>query len=136
MSSAAREQSVIDSVARKLLIGGEWRDASGGASFDVDDPSTGETLCEVADGTPDDARAAMNAAVEAQAEWAVSPPNDRSKILHDAFELMAERIDDLARSTDLFIDGWQGVDTRLGRLEKMIQRIDQRQQFGLRRRHR
>ena len=40
-----------------------------------------------------------------------------------------ERIDDLALSTDLFIDGWQSVDRRLGRLEKMIERIDQRQQF-------
>ena len=40
-----------------------------------------------------------------------------------------ERIDDLALSTDLFIEGWQSVDRRLGRLEKMIERIDQRQQF-------
>jgi hypothetical protein len=40
-----------------------------------------------------------------------------------------ERIDDLALSTDLFVEGWQSVDRRLGRLEKMIERIDQRQQF-------
>ena len=40
-----------------------------------------------------------------------------------------ERIDDLALSTDLFIEGWQSVDRRLGRLEQMIERIDQRQQF-------
>lgn len=40
-----------------------------------------------------------------------------------------ERIDDLALSTDLFIEGWRSVDRRLGRLEKMIERIDQRQQF-------
>ncbi len=40
-----------------------------------------------------------------------------------------ERIDDLALSTDLFIEGWQSVDRRLGRLEKMIERVDQRQQF-------
>ncbi len=40
-----------------------------------------------------------------------------------------ERIDDLSLSTDLFIEGWQSVDRRLGRLEKMIERIDQRQQF-------
>jgi len=39
-----------------------------------------------------------------------------------------ERIDDLALSTDLFIEGWQSVDRRLGRLEKMIERIDRRLQ--------
>jgi hypothetical protein len=43
-----------------------------------------------------------------------------------------ERIDDLALSTDLFIEGWRSVDRRLGRLEKMIERIDQRQQFDQR----
>jgi hypothetical protein len=32
-------------------------------------------------------------------------------------------------STDLFIEGWRSVDRRLGRLEKMIERIDRRQQF-------
>ena len=40
-----------------------------------------------------------------------------------------ERIDDLALSTDLFIEGWQSVDRRLGRLEKMIERIDRQHQF-------
>jgi hypothetical protein len=41
-----------------------------------------------------------------------------------------ERIDDLALSTDLFIEGWQSVDRRLGRLEKIIERIDQRRGSG------
>jgi hypothetical protein len=36
-----------------------------------------------------------------------------------------ERIDDLTLSTDLFIEGWQSVDRRLGRLEQMIERLDQ-----------
>ena len=40
-----------------------------------------------------------------------------------------ERIDDLALSTDLFIEGWRSVDRRLGRLEKMIERTGQHQQF-------
>jgi succinate-semialdehyde dehydrogenase/glutarate-semialdehyde dehydrogenase len=93
---AADESSVIEGVERRLLIGGEWRDASGGETFAVEDPSTGETLCEVADGTPEDAKAALDAACATQAEWGASAPNDRSKILHDAFELMAERVDELA----------------------------------------
>jgi succinate-semialdehyde dehydrogenase/glutarate-semialdehyde dehydrogenase len=92
----ADERSVVEGVERRLLIGGEWRDASGGGTFAVEDPSNGETLCEIADATADDAKAALDAACAAQEEWAASPPNDRSKLLHDAFELMAERIDDLA----------------------------------------
>ncbi|MBA2523202.1 MAG: NAD-dependent succinate-semialdehyde dehydrogenase [Solirubrobacterales bacterium] len=96
MSTTTGEKSVIEGVERRLLIGGEWRDSSNGEQFAIEDPSTGETLCEIADGTPDDARAALDAAVDAREEWAASPPNDRSKILHDAFELMMERIDDLA----------------------------------------
>ena len=55
MSIATREQSVVDEVAKQLYIGGEWRDASGGETLAVEDPATGETLCEVADATPEDA---------------------------------------------------------------------------------
>ncbi len=93
---AADESAVIDGVNGQLLIGGEWRDSSSGEKFGIEDPSTGETLCEVADGTPDDAKAALDAACAAQEEWAASPANDRSKLLHDVFELLQERIDDLA----------------------------------------
>ena len=44
MSIASAEQTVIDSAPKQLLIGGEWRDASGGETLAVEDPSTGETL--------------------------------------------------------------------------------------------
>src|SRR5918994_6873897 len=47
-----------------------------------------------------------------------------------------ERIDDLSLSTDLFIEGWQSVDRRLGRLEKMIERPGKRAQVDSRRRFR
>jgi succinate-semialdehyde dehydrogenase/glutarate-semialdehyde dehydrogenase len=90
------EESVLASVPKQLLIGGEWRDATGGRTFGVEDPATGETLCEVADATPDDARAALDAAVAAQASWAATPPNERSEILHRAFLALGERADELA----------------------------------------
>jgi len=94
--SSTTEQSVIEGVDGRLLIGGEWRDASGGDTFPVHDPATGKALCEVADATPKDAKAAMDAAAEAQPEWAASAPNERSEILHSAFEAMAERAEELA----------------------------------------
>jgi succinate-semialdehyde dehydrogenase / glutarate-semialdehyde dehydrogenase len=96
MSIATEEQTVVDKVQRKLYIGGEWRDASGGGTLQVIDPATEEPLCEVADGTPEDAAAALDAAVATQAEWGGSAPNDRAGILWKAFELMMERADELA----------------------------------------
>ncbi|MEJ7790216.1 MAG: NAD-dependent succinate-semialdehyde dehydrogenase [Thermoleophilaceae bacterium] len=87
---------MIDGVHRNLFIGGEWRDASGGATLSVEDPATGEALCQVADATTDDAMAALGAAHEAQADWAATPPNDRSEILYNAYGAITERVDDLA----------------------------------------
>ncbi len=96
MAIATQEQQVVDKVEKRLYIGGEWRDASGGGTFSVIDPATEEPLCEVADATPEDAIAALDAAVAVQAEWGASAPNDRAAILWHAFELLTERADELA----------------------------------------
>jgi succinate-semialdehyde dehydrogenase/glutarate-semialdehyde dehydrogenase len=97
LSTATDERSVVETVPHQLLIGGEWRDGSGGDTLAVEDPSTGETIAEIADATPEDAKAALDAAVAAQPEWATSSPNERSTILQRTFELMNERADELAR---------------------------------------
>ena len=96
MAVATQEQQVLDAVPKQLYVGGEWRDASEGGTLEVEDPATGEPLCEVADSTPDDAIAALDAAVAAQPEWAAAPPNERSEILYRAFEALGERADELA----------------------------------------
>jgi len=96
VSVVEREKTIVDEVPKQLLIGGQWRDASGGATLSVEDPSTGESLCEVADATPEDAQAALDAACDAQADWAATPPNERSEILHRAFLALNERADELA----------------------------------------
>ena len=83
-------------VPTQLFIGGEWRDASGGATLDVEDPSTGETIAAVADATPEDATAALDAACAVQAEWAAHPPRERGEILRRAYEALTERADELA----------------------------------------
>src|SRR5947209_4349890 len=96
MAIASREQAVLDSVKPQLYIGGEWRDATGGATLPVEDPATGETLVEVADGQVEDALAALGAAHERQEEWGASAPRERGEILRRAFDLIVERVDDLA----------------------------------------
>src|ERR687884_330479 len=62
----------------------------------VDDPATQEVLTEVADATVEDGRAALDAAVAAQADWARTPPRERGEILRRAFEMIMARADDLA----------------------------------------
>ena len=96
MSTRTSEQALIEGAKKQLFIDGEWRDATEGGTIVVEDPATGETLCEVADGQPDDAVAALDAASEAQADWAKHPPRERGEILRRAFEMITERIDDLA----------------------------------------
>jgi succinate-semialdehyde dehydrogenase / glutarate-semialdehyde dehydrogenase len=94
--TAERERSVVEAVPKGLFIGGNWRDAGGNATLSVEDPSTGTTLCDVADATPDDAIAALDAAAGAQQSWAETAPRERGEILRGVFDLMNERADDLA----------------------------------------
>ncbi len=93
---ATTQTSLIDSVDTRLLIGGQWREASGGARFDVHDPANGTTLTSCADATPEDGLAALAAAHEAQAGWAATPPRDRSEILRSSFETLVSRGDEFA----------------------------------------
>jgi succinate-semialdehyde dehydrogenase/glutarate-semialdehyde dehydrogenase len=93
--SAPEEQRVLDQVPKQLYIGGQWRDGAKG-TVAVEDPSTGGALCEVADASVDDARAALNAAVDAGAEFAQHPPRERGEILRRAFEAIIAREDELA----------------------------------------
>ena len=69
MSSADREHAVIEAVPKELFINGRWWPAGNGATFEVEDPSTSKALCAVADATPEDGRAALDAAVAAQERW-------------------------------------------------------------------
>ena len=86
---------------RRLLVGGRWRDAEDGATFAVHDPADGSVLTRVADASVGDAVEALDAAVAAQAGWAATPPRERGEILRRAFEMIADRADDLARLMSL-----------------------------------
>jgi len=92
----SQEQQVVERVPKGLYIAGEWREATGGGTLAVEDPSTGEALCDVADATPADAMAALDAACEAQAAWAATAPRERGEILRRAYEQIVARADELA----------------------------------------
>jgi succinate-semialdehyde dehydrogenase/glutarate-semialdehyde dehydrogenase len=94
--ATTNQKSLVESVPKGLLIGGRWRDSSDGATLTVEDPSDGSTLAEVADATVADGKAALDAAVAAQGDWAATPPRDRGEILRAAFQKITERAEDFA----------------------------------------
>ncbi|NUO34709.1 MAG: NAD-dependent succinate-semialdehyde dehydrogenase [Dermatophilaceae bacterium] len=94
--AAVTQKSVIDSVPKGLYIGGQWRDGGEGQTIAVDDPATGKVLTHVAAATVADGRAALDAAVAAQSDWAKTPPRDRGELLRAAYEKITERAEEFA----------------------------------------
>ncbi len=80
----------------QMFIGGEWVDASNGETELDIDPSTGETLAEVAVGTREDADRAVAAAQKAYEDvWFDTPAKERAAMmlkLADALEGDAENL--------------------------------------------
>lgn len=82
-----------------LRIDGDERPASDGGTFTVINPTTGEALYDVADGTAEDVDRAVAAAQAAfqDGRWRTIPARERAKILNRAAQLLAARIDEYAR---------------------------------------
>ncbi|MEN3362175.1 MAG: succinate-semialdehyde dehydrogenase / glutarate-semialdehyde dehydrogenase [Mycobacteriales bacterium] len=84
-----------------LRIGGEWRPAAAGGTFEVADPATEEVIATVADGGVADGLAAVEAAHNALPAWAATPPRERAEVLRRAWQLMVDRAEPLARLISL-----------------------------------
>jgi len=96
MSFRERLHHLLPESRRQLYVGGAWVPSGSGARFDVLDPADGSVLADVADGTLDDARAALDAAAGAQEAWAATAPRERGEILRRTFGLVTQHADDLA----------------------------------------
>jgi len=94
--ASAAPQHLPAGVPTELFVAGQWRVAENGARFGVENPATGEELATVADASPADGRAALDAAVAAQSDWADTSPRERAEILRSAWELTRERREELA----------------------------------------
>jgi len=87
-----------DLLREQAYIAGRWCGAADDRTFPVHDPATGDTIAEVADLGPADARRAIEAAEGARISWSRGyPAKERSRILRRWFDLIIERQDDLAR---------------------------------------
>ncbi|MCL2455160.1 MAG: NAD-dependent succinate-semialdehyde dehydrogenase [Micrococcales bacterium] len=87
---------VAASLPTGVLIDGEWRPASTGATFPVADPATTQVLAEVADGDERDAMAALDAADRAFAEYRQTAPRVRSDLLRAVYDAIVAHTDDIA----------------------------------------
>lgn len=67
-----------------------------GATFNVLDPATGKAIARVPDAGAAEARAAVDAAEAAFADWAEVEPRGRAEILRDGYEALTSNIEDLA----------------------------------------
>jgi succinate-semialdehyde dehydrogenase / glutarate-semialdehyde dehydrogenase len=85
---------LLSSVPTGLWIGGEER--PGSSTFDVMNPATDEVLIAIANATPEDGIAALDAASAVQAEWAATPPRERGEILRSVFEAITARAEEFA----------------------------------------
>ncbi|WP_455644398.1 NAD-dependent succinate-semialdehyde dehydrogenase [Micromonospora carbonacea] len=92
----ATERAVLDRVPAGVFVAGRWRESGDGRTFPVEDPASGAVLRWVADGTPADGRAALDAAVAAQAAWAATPPRHRADLLRVAYELLTTRTEEFS----------------------------------------
>jgi len=94
--AAMKASSAAPAAPNQLFIGGTWRDASDGATFDLVDPATEETVDQIASATAEDLDDALRAAEAGFGIWRQASAWDRSAVLRRAATLLGERLEVLA----------------------------------------
>ncbi len=78
------------------FIAGEWTNtSSAGGRFDVRNPSTGDVITTLPDMGAEETRAAIDAAYDAQKDWAAKTGKERAAVLRKWYDLMIINADDL-----------------------------------------
>src|SRR5918999_45128 len=81
----------------KNFVGGEFVDAVEGGTAEIINPSTGETIAEVPNGTQADVDRAVEAAKRAWPEWRDTTPQERAEMLLKLADAIDSHADELAR---------------------------------------
>src|SRR5436190_596960 len=82
----------------QLFIGGEWRDAAGGATLDVINPATEEVIAAVPSAEQADVDAAVAAARAAlNGPWGKLSARERGRLIWQLGERLMARADEIAR---------------------------------------
>ncbi|MDF1666005.1 MAG: aldehyde dehydrogenase family protein [Planctomycetota bacterium] len=86
----------------KLLINGQWVDAASGQRFNVEDPSTEETIASVAHGGAADVDEAVKAARKAfEGPWRTMSPAKRARLIWKLADLMEDHLEEFAQLESL-----------------------------------
>jgi benzaldehyde dehydrogenase (NAD) len=100
--------TTVELEQQRLLIGGEWVEASGGGTFERSDPLTGDTVTRAAAASRDDARKAVDAAAAAFPAWSQTPAGERRKLLNQAADTLMEAAPDIAAAMTEEVGGTFG----------------------------
>ena len=77
-------------------VDGEWRESAGGESIPVTNPTTEETLAEVATATEAGVAAAIEAAEDARYDWGKRPAQERGQLVREVGEVLDDHREELA----------------------------------------
>jgi succinate-semialdehyde dehydrogenase / glutarate-semialdehyde dehydrogenase len=102
-----------DTSSGTLYIDGKWRHGASGQTFAVTNPATSQVLAQVSAAETGDVREAVSAAGAALAGWAARTAYERASYLYEAYRLMVERAEELAR----VMTAEQGKPLRTARIE-------------------
>ncbi len=91
------------SAPRKMLIGGRWVDAASGKTFSTDNPATGETLADVAEGSHPDVDRAVFAARHAfeNGPWRKLTASERGRLIWKLADLLETHLEEFAQLESL-----------------------------------
>jgi len=83
---------------KKMFIGGQWVDSQSGKTFESINPSTGDTICQVAEGDKGDIDLAVQAARKAleSKAWARMSHADRGRLMFKLADLIEDHLEELA----------------------------------------
>ncbi|HLK79469.1 MAG TPA: aldehyde dehydrogenase family protein, partial [Streptosporangiaceae bacterium] len=96
-----------------LYIDGKWRHAASGLTFPVTNPATSQVLAQISAAETQDVRDAVAAAEAAFPAWAARTAYERAGYLYEAYRLMLQRADELAK----VMTTEQGKPLRTARIE-------------------
>jgi succinyl-CoA reductase len=80
-----------------LFIGGSWSPPRSGQYAPVVDPSSGRTIGEGPVASAEDARAAVDAAADAEERWGATPGHERARVLRNVSERLRTDREAMAR---------------------------------------
>ena len=120
-----------DAPGLRLLIGGEWRRAASGETFDVRSPIDGSVIARAAKGSTDDVEAAIAAARQARATFRTLPATERLAVCTEAAQILDEHFDafvaaivaDIGKTPEQAASEVKATRERLGLVREEVRKI-------------